>query len=314
MKEFIITENDEGRRMDKYVMNILRGAGPSFTYKMLRKKNIVLNDGRAGGKELLKSGDSIKIYLSDETFEKFSEKNDTGIAADHPMPPIVYEDDDMMIVNKPAGMLTQKAGAKDVSLNEICLSYIKAQDPEAYRNSQFTPSVCNRLDRNTSGLVTFAKTYRAARCLSEGFSDKTLHKIYKCIAVGVIKEDMDLTGVLVKDAATNTVTISDKGDGAYIETIVHPITNNGKLTIAEVSPLTGRTHQIRAHMAYAHFPLLGDNKYGDTSVNDIYRKKYGIKSQILVCTAISFPDGFEIAAVAGKTFEIAFPEEYMQVM
>ena len=127
MKEFIITEKDEGRRLDKYVMNILCGAGPSFTYKMLRKKNIVLNDGKASGKELLNSGDSIKIYLSDETFAKFSAKNDTcDIVHDHNMPPVIYEDEDILIVNKPSGILSQPERSGGESLVSDLTDYLLA--------------------------------------------------------------------------------------------------------------------------------------------------------------------------------------------
>ena len=128
---------------------------------MLRKKNILLNDKKASGNELLCTGDTVRFYLSDDTFEKFSAKVAVNIDASGKMPDIVYEDADILIVDKPSGMLTQRSSADDISLNEICLSYVNLNKQQANDEpDSFTPSVCNRLDRNTSGLVTFAKTYR----------------------------------------------------------------------------------------------------------------------------------------------------------
>ena len=314
MKEYTISENDEGRRFDKYIMNILKNAPSSFTYKMLRKKNIVLNDKKASGTETLRTGDNVKIYLSDETFEKFS-KRDVG---DHSlinlMPPVVYEDSDILIVNKPSGMLTQKSDPSDVSLNEICLSYVcDSTDNDNVSDASFRPSVCNRLDRNTSGLVTFAKTYRAARNLSEAFRNRTIHKYYKCVVKGIISEDMELTGTLIKDETTNKVTVgsADK-NGSYIDTRIHPLYQGEDLSYVEVMLITGKTHQIRAHLAYAGHPILGDPKYGDRLLNEKYKKSHGIDSQMLVCYKLVIPDDFPISSIAGKTFSI--DDDLMKVM
>lgn len=312
MKEYNISGSDAGRRLDRFCENILSAAPASFIYKMLRKKNIVLNDKKADGGETLKLGDVVKIYLSDETFSKFAKKQETGRDLSYLMPPVVYEDEDILIVNKPAGMLTQKSSASDVSLNEICLSYVinNAKDSESLKT--FTPSVCNRLDRNTSGLVTFAKTYRAARFLTKAFKDRTIQKYYECIVVGNIREDMSLSGKLSKDTSKNLVTVGD--EGRDVRTNIHPLKSNENLTYVEAELITGRPHQIRAHLASIGHPLLGDGKYGNGKINKIYRDKYGIDHQLLCCTKLVFPEKCNITSLSGKAVEINVPEVFNKVM
>ena len=315
MKEFIITGNDEGRRMDKFALKILTNAPSSFVYKMIRKKNIVLNDKKASGNEILCTGDIIKFYFSDETFVKFSRK-ETKINPDNShIPPIVYEDEDIIIVNKPAGMLSQKSSADSVSLNEILLSYVLTANNYEPGSEAFKPSVCNRLDRNTSGLVTFAKSYRASKCISSALADHLIKKYYRCIVKGSINEDMNLKGSLIKDEASNKVSVySDENAGKYINTKVCPLKCSNDVTLLEILLVTGKTHQIRAHLASVGHPLIGDGKYGDRAVNDIYRKKFGISYQMLSCCRMVFPDDFELGQIAGKTFEIDMPSVFYKVV
>ena len=313
MKEFNIIPSDAGRRLDKYIMQILPKAPSSFVYKMLRKKNIVLNGSKASGNELLSGGDNVKIYLSDETFEKFAKGSEETADLSQLMPPIVYEDDDFLIVNKPSGMLSQRAKADDVSLNEICLSYVITRSGSEDGTS-FTPSICNRLDRNTSGIVTFAKTYRAAKTLSQAFRDHTLGKYYRCLATGNVKK-ASLEGRLVKDEKTNKVSIiSDSDYGDYIKTEITPVKTNGDATLVDIKLVTGKTHQIRAHLASCGTPVIGDPKYGDRTVNERYRKNFGITSQMLVCYRLVIPDDGAFLSIAGKTFEIPMPPEFEKVL
>ncbi|MBO4267218.1 MAG: RluA family pseudouridine synthase [Lachnospiraceae bacterium] len=315
MKEIIISENDEGRRLDKYLRTLLCNCGPSFIYKMLRKKNIVLNDLKASGKELLGKGDSIKLYFANDTYEKFTKRSLNVIRPDTQMPPVIYEDEDIMIVDKPSGMLSQRSKETDISLNEICLSYMyQKKDPTEGSEEVFVPSICNRLDRNTSGLVTFAKTYRGARALSEAFRNRTVHKYYECIVEGRIDEDIRLAGSLVKDEKTNKVSVSSDMSGDYIETHIHPIKPGDKLSRLEILLITGKTHQIRAHLASIGHPILGDNKYGNRSVNEQYRRSFGIDSQMLACCRLEFPEDFDITGVAGKTISIDAPVSFGEVM
>ncbi len=315
MKQYVISKNDEGRRLDKFASHILCNAPRSFTYKMLRKKNIVLNDAKASGSELLSEGDVVKFYLSDETFASFSEKSTPDPSLSGMMPKIVYEDEDILIVNKPSGMLSQRSAKNDVSLNEICLAYV-THDPagSGETSGNFTPSVCNRLDRNTSGLVIFAKTYRAARSVTLAIKEHTIRKYYKCIIYGSISSDMELSGKLIKDNATNTVSISTGQEGADIITLVHPLCTKNNRSLVEIELVTGKTHQIRAHMASIGHPLIGDGKYGYADVNREYEKKFGIRSQMLVCYRLVFPDDPQLNDLAGKTVEIDIPEDFKKVM
>ena len=313
MKEFIVNNSEAGRRLDKYISHILPKAPSSFVYKMLRKKNIVLNDRKASGNEALADGDNIKFYLSDETFEKFTNDGFETSDLSGLMPPVVYEDDDFLIVNKPSGMLSQRAKADDISLNEICLSYVRGEC-KYNENASFTPSICNRLDRNTSGIVTFAKTYRAAKILSQAFSDHTLGKYYRCVAGGKVKEAC-LEGFLVKDEKTNTVKIVPKGRGGdYIKTIISPVKTAGDLSLVDIKLVTGKTHQIRAHLASCGTPIIGDPKYGNRVLNEKYRKEFGIKSQMLVCYRLVVPDDDAFGTISGKTFEIPMPDEFEKVI
>lgn len=313
MKEYIIGGSDEGRRVDKFVFNILKEAPSSFVYKMMRKKNIVINDKKASGSEILQAGDTVKLYLSDETFDKFAGRVRTN-GYNGSIPPIIYEDDDFLIINKPAGMLSQKSSADSVSLNEIMISYLLSGGKISEESMRiYTPSVCNRLDRNTSGLVTFARTYKGSKCLSEGFAGHTISKYYRCVVKGVVDTDIELTGSLIKDNNYNRVTVSKYGnEGKYIRTIVHPIRSDGAVSLLEIKLVTGKTHQIRAHLAAAGHPVIGDVKYGDAKTNDSYRK-YGINCQMLSCTKMVFPEDFGLD-VCGRTFEIDMPDNFSKVI
>ncbi len=313
MKEYNISGRDCGQRLDKYIMRILPKAGISFVYKMLRKKNIVLNGKKASGKELLCNGDNIRFYLSDDTFSSFAKEDESVGDLAHLMPQIAYEDDDVLIVNKPSGLLSQRSKADDISLNEICLSYVRDAVQTA-EDATFRPSVCNRLDRNTSGLVTFAKTYRAANILSEAFRDHKIGKFYRCIVLGTPEEAL-LEGYLEKDSAKNIVTISNSSNGgSYIKTKVTPIRTAGDICLCEIELFTGKTHQIRAHLAGCSHPIIGDCKYGNSVINERYRKEYGIRSQMLVCHKLVFPNGFKLDLLSGKTIEISLPKEWQKVM
>lgn len=317
MKEFIINENEAGQRFDKYLGKLLREAPKSFFYKMLRKKNITLNGGRATGKEKLSTGDHVKLFLSDETFGKFAGVQETAARA-HQKLDIVYEDDNILLINKPVGMLSQPADDKEPSLVEFLTGYLLESGAvtEASLHT-FRPSVCNRLDRNTSGLVAAGKSLTGLQELSSLFHNRSLRKFYRCLVNGVIKNEKYIKGYLHKDEKCNKVTVQEtETSGALpIETRYRPLGDNGTVTLLEVELITGRTHQIRAHLAGTGHPLIGDYKYGRRTLNDEYRRKYGLKSQLLHAYRLEIPEiEGRLSYLSGKEFTAPLPYLFQKIL
>ena len=316
MKEFIIEENEAGQRFDKYLAKLLREAPKSFFYKMMRKKNITLNGKKANGNEKLLSGDHVKLFLSDETFEKFS-GTDKAPRAYHKLD-IIYEDENILLINKPVGMLSQPADDKEPSLVEYLTGYLLESEAvtEASLHT-FRPSVCNRLDRNTSGLVAAGKSLTGLQELSSLFHDRSLHKFYRCLVNGVIKNEKYIKGYLHKDEKCNKVTVQEtETSGALpIETRYRPLGDNGTVTLLEVELITGRTHQIRAHLSGTGHPLVGDYKYGSRAFNEEYRKKYGLKSQLLHAYRLEIPEiPGRLSYLSGREFTAPLPRQFQNIL
>ncbi len=323
MKEIIIRENEAGQRFDKYLKKYLSEAPGSFLYKMLRKKNIVLNGRKASGSEKLKAGDYVKFFLSEETLLKFRgaviKKENYTLPE---MPEIIYEDGDILVLNKPAGMLSQKAKREDVSVVEAVTGYLLENGFLTQEDLQtFRPGVCNRLDRGTSGLIVAGKSLAGLQVMSELFRKRTLVKNYLCIVKGCITERVKVKGYLKKDEKTNHVEICKKfspgEDQEFlpIETEYFPVSGNAELTLLKVHLITGRTHQIRAQLASLGHPLLGDYKYGDRKWNDIYKKKWQIDSQLLHAYELILPDMTEsLPQLSGQRFFAKVPSGFYRVI
>lgn len=319
MRQIVITEKEAGQRLDKMLSRYLNEAPVSFLYKMLRKKNIKLNGKKAAGQEKLAVGDTVVLYLADETVEKFSKniaqerEQDKRVQLD-----IVYEDEHILLLNKPVGMLSQKAERTDVSAVEYVTSYLLDSGQitkEGLRT--FHPAVCNRLDRNTSGLLAAGKTVAGLQELSRMFKERTIGKYYLCLAAGTVTEPSVIRGFLRKNEKTNQVEITKKetSGSAAIETEYRPLRVVKGATLLEVHLITGKTHQIRAHLASVGHPIVGDFKYGDKKVNARYKQEYGLTHQLLHAYRIQFPmiDG-ELSGLSGKEFYADPPGKFRQIV
>jgi 23S rRNA pseudouridine955/2504/2580 synthase len=333
MEQIKITTNESGQRFDKYLKKLLSKAPDSFIYKMLRKKNIVLNGKKADGKEMLFVGDEVKLFLSDETFEKFRgfvpcDNSDELSQYDRAYQKlsdlhIIYEDENILIVNKPSGVLSQKAKPDDISVNEWLIGYMLANnliDNKAL--ATFKPSVCNRLDRNTSGMVACGKSLIGSQYLSRIIKDKSLEKYYYCLVAGEINIDERLSGYLYKDEVKNKVTVFKNEDEVpsdlkadFIDTKFETVTCANNVTLLEVQLFTGKTHQIRAHLASVGHPIIGDTKYGNEKVNREY-SKLGVKYQLLHAHKLVFPknDSIDFKNTSKMVLECEMPEIFKHVM
>lgn len=382
MREINVSTNEAGQRLDKLLRKYLKNANTSFIYKMLRKKNIVLNDKKAEGKEILNLGDSVKMYFSEETFatmtgrtEQYSGSAETnreagknasaqlaylasaetasagktsaqihlnGSSAEKNSAQmrrgassgksserrekrafdveefrkhIVYEDENLLVLNKPTGWLSQSDASGLPSVNEHCLQYLMATGALTETQLQtFKPGIANRLDRNTSGLIIFGKTLPALQALAGLLRDRTMEKYYLAIVCGDIDHAQRIDGYLAKDERTNRVEIRPQPfpDAVEIHTAYEPLKRSADYTVLKVHLITGKTHQIRAHLRAIGHPIIGDPKYGRKDANAYYRTHGGVKSQLLHAWELHFPETLDgpLRDLAGQTITADPPKEF----
>lgn len=336
---------DAGGRLDKYLLKFLKDAPTSFIYKMLRKKNIVLNGKKAAGNEFLKENDEVKLFLSDDTIVKFGGKVTVSQTADREYvataedsienssddslynflkslkwefdePKVIYEDRDIIILNKPVNVLSQIAKRGDISMNEWLISYlINSESLTAEDMLTVKPAVVNRLDRNTSGIILAGKTLTGLRFLSDIIKARTLKKYYLTIVKGEVLKNFTAEAYLLKNDNHNTVKIyQDKVEGAdYIKTAYEVLEVKGGHSLLKVELITGKSHQIRAHLSFLGYPVIGDGKYGLKSENTTYRRM-GLNSQFLHSYEIRFPEvEGDFSYLGGKSFKADLPERLKRV-
>lgn len=309
MKEYIVSKSESGQTLMKFLQRKMKEAPGSFFHKMLRKKNITLNGSKCDGKEKLSEGDTVKIFVSDETFDKFSLGANVSSSEYRKAyealsgVEVVCENDDFVFLNKPFGILSQKSSPNDYSLNEWLIGYLlhSGSISEASLN-EFKPSVCNRLDRNTAGIVICSKSLPGAIKASELLKSRDLGKFYHCLVKGEFNKDGVYEHFLYKDEKNNKVTVFDSKEQfdnkAHIKDFtvnpdkVLPVKTGIKclevrngFSLLEIELFTGKSHQIRAVLSHLGFPILGDRKYDGITVKD----KDNIPAQYLACVRVVFP-------------------------
>ena len=317
MREIIVNKNEAGQRLDKLLQKYLNEASTGFIYKMLRKKNITLNGKKATGNEKVVFNDSVKLFLAEETINKFSSNSFVKVKNNLD---IVYEDDNVIFINKKAGDLSQKSKKDDISLNEELISYLldkKELAPEDLNS--FRPSVCNRLDRNTSGLITAGKTLIGLQELSLVFKERCLDKYYRCIVAGELNEHKKINGYLLKNELTNKVMIYDNevDNSSLIQTEYRPVKVNNGYSLLEIKLITGKPHQIRAHLASIGFPIIGDMKYGNSKINKMMKEEFELEHQLLHSYRLEIPKNTfkgEMDNLNGKVFIADIPEKFEKII
>lgn len=310
MRIIEIKKNDAGQRLDKFLSKCVKGLPTSLMYKYIRTKKIKVNRARTEQKYILQEGDTVQLFIKDEFFDS-PEKDMSALATITPKLTVVYEDENIILCNKRAGVLVHE---DDEGKDNTLIMHIKAYlyqkgeyDPDSEQS--FAPALCNRIDRNTSGIVIGAKNAEALRIMNEKIKNDEISKFYYCAVHGRMPKRADtLTGYLVKDGDKNQVQIFDKQvkGSKNIITKYKVIAEKGDTSLLEVELVTGRTHQIRAHMSYIGHPLLGDGKYG-VNKNDRAR---GYKHQALCSYRLRF-DFADASGALGylKGKEVKLPPE-----
>ena len=288
MKEFQIKKNDAGQRLDKFLSKAIKGLPTSLMYKYIRTKKIKVNRARTEQKYVLQEGDIVQLFIKDEFFDS-PEKDNSALSSIKPKLTIVYEDENIILCNKRPGVLVHE---DDEARDNTLIMHIKAYlyqkgeyDPD--NEQSFAPALCNRIDRNTGGIVIGAKNAEALRIMNEKIKNDEISKFYYCVVHGKMPKKSDtLTGFLLKDSDKNQVKIFDKQvkGSKNIITKYKVVSEKNGMSLLEIELVTGRTHQIRAHMSYIGHPLLGDGKYG---INKDDRAK-GYKYQALYAYRLRF--------------------------
>lgn len=315
MRSFTIGKNDAGQRLDKFLEKAVPLLPKSLMYKYIRLKRIKLNGGRTEFNAILKEGSLLELYINDEFF---SENEELYFLSAPDKISIVYEDENILIANKPSGLIVHEDSGEsiDTLINRIKhYLYNKGQyDPE--KENSFSPSLCNRIDRNTEGLVIAAKNAESLKILNDKIKYREIDKKYLCIVFGRLpKKEDTLKAFLTKKADKNIVDVSDLSGEKTILTKYRVLKEAGELSLLEIELLTGRTHQIRAHMAHIGHPLLGDSKYGIGRNSE----KYGFRFQALAAYSLRFSfktDGGILNYLNGRSFSVpsvSFGENFEKI-
>lgn len=316
MKTIIIKESESNIRINKYLFKLLPNCSTNLLYKLIRKKYFKINNNIVKGDELLKTGDVISIFLSNDTYEKFINKQtsiiiDKKLNIDYIKERIVYEDDNIIVYNKIEGELSQKDSSGELSINEKLNLYLEYK--KIYINL-FKPSVINRLDVNTKGLIIFSKTYIAANILSKLFKDRKIDKFYFTYVNGELKKNSDiLYGIYRKDENINKAYINiinrfDYSTNDLVITEYEVLKRFDNYTAVNIHLITGKSHQIRSHFSALGNPLICDKKYMDEILYNKNKLKFKRSYQDLTCYKIVLPktNDLDKIGLSNKVFSINY--------
>ncbi len=314
MQRFVVSGSESGQTLEKYIRKVLKDAPLSFIYKLFRKKDIKVNGHWEKEKYIISEGEEISVYITDSQLEEFVKKT-----KEHELVNIsswiVYEDKNILIINKPRGVIVQKDDGETTPLDEMVISYlINKGEYDPNKDLGYTPAPSHRLDRNTAGLVVFGKNISTLRYLSKIMQDKSLiEKKYLALVVGELNGNGEINFPLEKNSKNGRVRVTENGKPAI--TKYQSVRVLDGFSLLEVSLLTGRTHQIRVHLASINHPVVGDSKYGDYQVNKDIESKFGFKNQFLVSYKLKFNKLDEpLKYLSGKSFEIDLPKEMKDLL
>lgn len=296
MKILVVEEKYNNKKLNTYLLETFKGLSLNTLYKALRKKDIRINDKRVSENLVVHTGDKITVFISDELLGLNDANRQINQLKSFIFSNIVYEDENILLVNKPSDIETISPVSSEVTLSSIL--------SENY--SYVAP--CHRLDRNTSGIVVFAKNDVALNILLNKFKNREIEKIYNCIVYGILpRKQASLEAYHFKDTKKSLVYISDIKKDKYQKILTsYKVLNENKeknISYLEVVLHTGKTHQIRAHLAHIGFPILGDGKYGKNEVNNRFRVKKQLLCSCRLCFKFSSPSGV-LEYLNGKNFEI----------
>jgi 23S rRNA pseudouridine955/2504/2580 synthase len=320
MFEIKMTENESGQRVDRFLRKYLKEYALGDIYKLFRKNKVKLNGKKAKENQMLLEGDLLQLYIERPEIEA---KKELSVPKPSKSLDIIFEDKNIIIANKPAGLLTHpdKPGDNDTLIDRALYHIYKKKGEE--KSETFSPAVCNRLDRNTGGIVMVAKNYKTLKAVNDTIRERGIQKLYLCIVAGKMEKSGEIKGFIKKDEERNISSIqeTDEGEGKEIYTIFRTLGVSDtigelgiRFSLLEVELVTGRSHQIRAHFASLGHFLAGDLKYGNIEVNEYFRRYYGLKYQFLYAYKVAFQEVHEdISYLKGKSFVCRLPENYAKI-
>ena len=323
MREILVSQNEKEQKLLKLLQKYFKGQADSFLYKMLRKKNILLNGKKADGKEILQLGDTVQLYFSEESLGKLlqeRESTEKELWTQKWQSAILYEDNHCILFNKPVGLLSENDGSSSFSVNSLLLSYMRTKgELSKEQEKSFRPGIANRLDRNTSGIIIFGKSLGGLQAFAKLLQSHDLEKKYYALVYGDFQKTGLQEHLLEKDRGRNKALESERGKRvkSAFEKLACVESSEGPLSLLSVQIFTGKTHQIRTQLSLLSHPIVGDDKYGDTRKNAKLRKTLPLSYQLLHAYSLRFPklpESSVLFSLSEKCFFAPLPKEYFEIL